>query len=118
MVTQKRKKDFKICGGKNLGSPCTVSWQLEDAVPILFSALHVYSPMSALEVLLIFRQATPFENSILHMAEDLSFPSALNQDTLISGVPPIWHFKQTASPAVTSIGSNCSIKYGGSRVKK
>lgn len=82
---------------------------------MLFSALQVYSPMSALEALANFKQATPFEYSILQVGEDRTLPSPLNQETLMSGVPPIWHLRQTASPAVTSIGSKHSIKNGGSK---
>lgn len=79
-----------------------------------FSALQVYSPMSALVALLSLRQATPLEYSSLQVGLDLTLPSALNQDTLISGVPATWHFRQTASPTVTSIGSRFSTKWGGS----
>ena len=79
-----------------------------------FSALQVYSPMSALPALLSFRQAVPRLNSSLQVALERTFPSALNQNTLISGVPPTWHFRHTASPVVTSIGSRDSTKYGGS----
>lgn len=82
---------------------------------MLFSALQEYSPMSALEALANFKQAAPLEYSILHVGEDRTLPSPLNQETLMSGVPPIWHFRQTASPAVTSIGSKLSIKNGGSK---
>lgn len=82
-----------------------------------FSALQVYSPMSALVALLSFRQATPFVYSNLQVGLDLTLPSALNQDTLISGVPPTWHFRHTASPAVTSMGSRNSTKYAGSEIK-
>lgn len=85
------------------------------AEPMLFSALQVYSPISAFEAFVNFKQAVPFENSILQVGEDRTLPSPLNQDTLISGVPAIWHFRQTASPAVTSIGSKLSIKQGGSK---
>lgn len=83
---------------------------MDEADPMLFSALHVYSPISASAALLNFKQAMPLEYSILQVGEDLTFPSALNQATLMSGVPPTWHFKQTASPAVTSIGSKFSMK--------
>lgn len=83
-----------------------------------FSALQVYSPMSALVALLSFRQATPFVYSNLQVGLDLTLPSALNQDTLISGVPPTWHFRHTASPAVTSMGSRDSMKYAGSEIKQ
>lgn len=83
-----------------------------------FSALQVYSPMSALVALLSFRQAMPFEYSNLQVGLDLTLPSALNQDTLISGVPATWHFRHTASPAVTSMGSRGSMKYAGSGVKE
>lgn len=83
---------------------------MDEADPMLFSALHVYSPISALAALLSFKQAIPLEYSILQVGLDLTFPSALNQATFISGVPPTWHFKQTASPAVTSIGSKFSMK--------
>lgn len=90
---------------------------MEEAEPIRFSALQVYSPMSALVALLSFRQATPFEYSSLQVGLDRTLPSALNQDTLISGVPATWHFRHTASPVVTSMGSRDSTKYGGSVVK-
>lgn len=85
---------------------------------MLFSALHMYSPMSAFVTLASFRQAVPLENSILQVGEDRTLPSALNHDTLISGVPSIWHFRHTASPTVTSIGSKRSIKKGGSKGDK
>lgn len=101
-----------------VASPCTVKRQLEEADPMLFSALHVYSPMSAFVTLASFKQAVPLENSILQVGEDRTLPSALNQDTLISGVPLIWHFRHTASPTVTSIGSKRSIKKGGSKSDK
>lgn len=83
-----------------------------------FSALQVYSPMSAFVALLSFRQATPFEYSNLQVGLDLTLPSALNQDTLISGVPATRHLRHTASPAVTSMGSRDSTKYAGSAAKK
>lgn len=82
---------------------------------MLFSALQVYSPVSALETLANFKQAMPLEYSTLQFMEERTLPSPLNQETLISGVPPILHFRQTASPVVTSIGSKVSIKYGGSK---
>lgn len=68
-------------------SPSTLSLQVEEAEPMRFSALQVYSPMSALVALLSFRQATPLVYSNLHVGLDRTLPSALNQDTLISGVP-------------------------------
>lgn len=83
-----------------------------------FSVLQVYSPMSAFVALLSFRQATPFEYSSLQVGLDLTLPSALNQDTLISGVPATRHFRHTASPAVTSMGSRGSTKYAGSANQK
>ena len=67
--------------------PSTLSLQVEEAEPMRFSALQVYSPMSALVALLSFRQATPLVYSNLHVGLDRTLPSALNQDTLISGVP-------------------------------
>lgn len=100
--------------GVKTSLPRTLSLQVEEAEPILFSALQVYSPMSALVALLSFRLATPFEYSNLQLELDRTLPSALNQDTLISGVPATWHFRHTASPAVTSMGSRDSTKYGGS----
>lgn len=108
----------KNTGRSSESSPSTLSLQVEEAEPMRFSALQVYSPMSALVALLSFRQATPFEYSNLQVGLDLTLPSALNHDTLISGVPATWHFRHTASPAVTSMGSRGSTKYAGSAVKE
>lgn len=112
-------KSNNIGEKKNLrSSPCTLSLQEEEAEPMRFSALQVYSPISVLVALLSFRQATPFEYSSLQVGLERTLPSALNQDTLISGVPATLHFRQTASPAVTSMGSRVSTKYGGSVSRK
>ena len=58
-----------------------------DAVPTLFSALQIYSPLSLITTLLKVRVATLSLKNTLYSGVDLSFVSPLYQDTVISGVP-------------------------------